>query len=183
MKLLRARMNEVHAADHVNDTLLECPDSLYNSLHNIHCEKDLQHNRHIVQIVLWTLIFLCLSSCTHPTPALACNNWKRHSFSTSEEKYFNKLADAIRRAENSKKYPYGIIAKKRLTENEARKYCVNTIKHRYHSYIPSVSQDKSFIHFLSKTYAPIGASNDPTGLNRNWINNVSYFMGVNHGDI
>jgi len=33
-----------------------------------------------------------------------------------------------------------------------------------------------FVTFLGNRYCPVGASNDPTGLNRNWINNVKHWM-------
>jgi hypothetical protein len=32
-----------------------------------------------------------------------------------------------------------------------------------------------FISYLSKSYCPIGASNDPKGLNKNWVKNVKTF--------
>ena len=32
-----------------------------------------------------------------------------------------------------------------------------------------------FIKFLGSKYAPIGAENDPTGLNANWVRNVSHW--------
>jgi hypothetical protein len=34
---------------------------------------------------------------------------------------------------------------------------------------------EDFISFLSRSYAPLGAENDPQGLNRNWIKNVTHF--------
>lgn len=35
-----------------------------------------------------------------------------------------------------------------------------------------------FIRYFGKSWAPIGASNDPNGLNKNWIPNVLRFMGL-----
>jgi hypothetical protein len=33
-----------------------------------------------------------------------------------------------------------------------------------------------FIHFLGRVYCPVGAKNDPKGLNVHWIRNVSKFV-------
>jgi hypothetical protein len=35
----------------------------------------------------------------------------------------------------------------------------------------------AFIAYLGSRYAPMGASNDPNGLNENWVRNVSAFYG------
>ncbi|MCE5184999.1 MAG: hypothetical protein LLF76_02615 [Planctomycetaceae bacterium] len=34
----------------------------------------------------------------------------------------------------------------------------------------------SFIEFLGKRYAPVGANNDPKGLNRHWVKNVTRWV-------
>ncbi|WP_271751749.1 glucosaminidase domain-containing protein [Cohnella sp. JJ-181] len=36
-------------------------------------------------------------------------------------------------------------------------------------------QGLTTIEQIQKKYAPVGASNDPTGLNKNWVNGVSKF--------
>lgn len=33
-----------------------------------------------------------------------------------------------------------------------------------------------YIEFLASRYCPIGADNDPQGLNKNWVKNVKYFL-------
>ncbi len=85
-----------------------------------------------------------------------------------------KLATAIYYAEGGNKtsHPYGILKKYKTTT--PRQACINTIKSALRRYENS---DKSvdFISFLGKTYCPIGASNDPSGLNVNWVKNVYYF--------
>jgi len=89
-----------------------------------------------------------------------------------------RLADAIYMAEGGTKtrHPYGILKKYKTTT--PRQACINTIKSALRRYEKS---DKSvdFISFLSKTYCPIGASNDPMGLNKNWVKNVYYFYNRN----
>ena len=83
----------------------------------------------------------------------------------------DKLADAIYKAEggNKTKYPYGILTKYKTTT--PRQACINTIKHALRDW----DGQGDFIEFLGSRYAPIGAENDPRGLNKNWVKNVKYF--------
>src|SRR5574343_379429 len=88
-----------------------------------------------------------------------------------------KLADAIYSAEGGAKtkHPYGILKKYKTTT--PRQACINTINSalkRWHKQGKKGNAD-DFIAFLGKTYAPIGAKNDPKGLNKNWVKNVVYF--------
>ena len=83
-----------------------------------------------------------------------------------------RLANAIYRAENSKSFPYGIMHHYKHTT--PRQACLNTIRHR----IGEWNGEGDFIAYLGRTYAPIGAGNDPQGLNINWIKNVRYFYNV-----
>lgn len=86
----------------------------------------------------------------------------------------DRLADAIYRAEGGAKtrHPYGILAKYKTTT--PRQACINTIKSGLKRYKTYKGKD-DFIVFLSKTYCPIGAKNDPTGLNKNWVKNVKFY--------
>ena len=83
----------------------------------------------------------------------------------------NLLADAIGRAENSKAYPFGIMVKYKKTT--PRQACINTINHKLRDFKKEGSKG-DFIEYLQKTYAPIGAKNDPTGLNKNWTRIVKF---------
>ena len=88
-----------------------------------------------------------------------------------------QLAVAIYHAENSKNHPYGIMMKYRHTS--PRQACLNTIHHYYRVWANLPYKDglkPAFLTFLSKHYAPIGAKNDPKGLNRNWKRNVLSFL-------
>lgn len=84
----------------------------------------------------------------------------------------NKLANAIYKAEGGSKtkHPYGILTKYKNTT--PRQACINTINRKLKTYKGS---DKDFIKHLGKTYCPVGALNDPWGLNKNWVNNVTKF--------
>jgi len=84
----------------------------------------------------------------------------------------NQIADAIYLAEGGVKtsHPYGILAHYKHTT--PRQACLNTIAHAYRDW----DSKGDFIEFLGSRYCPIGADNDPTGLNKNWVKNVKYFL-------
>jgi hypothetical protein len=109
---------------------------------------------------------------------LTCTVLCANALASDSKPYINQIVDSIYRAEGGAKtrYPYGILSVK--TSNP-RKTCYEIVNWRYAiwSGTPSL-QKKSFIQYLSESYCPIGASNDPRGLNRHWVKNVS--MGVNH---
>jgi hypothetical protein len=87
----------------------------------------------------------------------------------------DQIANAIFKAENSKVHPYGIMVKYRVTT--PRQACLNTIAHAKRDW----NGKGDFIAFLGKRYAPVGASNDLRGLNRNWIKNVKHFLEAQNG--
>ena len=89
---------------------------------------------------------------------------------------FEKLADAILRAEGNSNY--GIL--KHYKHTSYRQACKNTCQHAYKDWLKyAVRAGKGhkmgYLEFLRDRYAPIGADNDPTGLNKNWLRNVQYF--------
>ena len=95
---------------------------------------------------------------------------------------FNKLADAIYLAEGGPKakVPYGIFYPgcKKTTPDYCRRICLNTLKNRFKSFLsePSSAKAGGFIPYLAASYAPLGAKNDPSNLNRHWIANVTHFL-------
>ena len=104
---------------------------------------------------------------------IVISSWTRCSAWSDEA-----IADAIYKAENSKTYPYGIVSIDTNGDEEyARKICLNTIRNnrkRFADY--GYKQFDSYLEFLASRYCPIGASNDPTGLNVNWLGNVNWFL-------
>lgn len=102
-------------------------------------------------LFLMVLVFLFISS-----PAFAEINVER-------------LANAIYRAENSKSHPYGILTHYKHTT--PRQACINTINHALKDW----RGNGDFIAFLGSRYCPVGVSNDPHGLNKNWVKNVTHF--------
>jgi len=90
----------------------------------------------------------------------------------AQEINLDKLANAIYHAEGGVKtrHPYGILTKYKHTT--PRQACINTIKHALRDW----NGEGDFITFLGSRYCPIGTSNDPRGLNKNWVKNVRYFL-------
>ena len=101
--------------------------------------------------------------------------------------YATNLVNAIYRAEGGAKaaYPYGIIAPRKLSEAEARRWCFNTVRNNWTRWEAARSRrgneagplltsgaTPDYLAFLAARYAPIGAANDPRNLNRNWLKNV-----------
>lgn len=111
--------------------------------------------------LLILLLALSLTACS-PVMAETVPNW-------------GKLADAIRLAEGNANY--GILSHYKHTSY--RQACINTCKHQYRLWIKArqiASNSKiEYLPWLAKKYCPVGASNDPKGLNRNWLKNVVYF--------
>ena len=95
---------------------------------------------------------------------------KAHSAETTLVYSDNQIADAIFKAENSKTHPYGILAHYKNTS--PRQACLNTIAHAKRDW----NGNGDFIVFLGSRYCPVGAKNDPTGLNKNWVRNVNRFL-------
>lgn len=94
----------------------------------------------------------------------------------AEIEYSNEqIAEAIFRAENSKKYPYGIKSVNTHGNKEyARKICLNTIRNNRKRFAKQAKY-KDFISFLGSRYCPTTIPNE-YALNRNWVKNVNYFL-------
>lgn len=93
------------------------------------------------------------------------------------ERYANRLATAIYWAEGGSKAsrPYGIMSSRRLSEPEARQWCLRTIRNS-HARWEAGGKRGDFIPWLAKTYCPLGDPRDKRGLNNFWISNVTKLM-------
>lgn len=82
-----------------------------------------------------------------------------------------RLATAIYHAEGgaNTRHPYGILAKYKTTT--PRQACINTIRSKWREWVKLGSKG-DYLRYLQSRYCPIGADNDPTGLNVNWYKNV-----------
>ena len=80
---------------------------------------------------------------------------------------------AIRFAENGRKgREYGILhARVKPTYRSQAGWCAATVQKNFDRWTKAGSKG-DFITFLGNRYCPVGAENDPTGLNKHWIKNV-----------
>ena len=115
----------------------------------------------IVVGLMFLGVILGIILCIHPPKA-----------SAAEIPPVEQIASAIYKAEGGTKtnHPYGILTRyKHTTPKQA---CINTINHALRDW----NGKGDFIVFLGNRYCPVGARNDPRGLNKNWVRNVKYFL-------
>jgi hypothetical protein len=91
------------------------------------------------------------------------------------------IVAAIRHAENGAAgREYGVLGagvrrdmeRKGDTYRPQAGWCAATVQKTYDRWVKAGAKGE-FIAFLGKRYCPVGAKNDPNGLNRNWVNNVT----------
>ncbi len=85
---------------------------------------------------------------------------------------------AIRKAENGAPgKEFGIMHPKAWGTNLDTQagWAAATVKKNYDRWIKDGKQI-DFISFLGNRYCPVNAENDPNGLNKNWIKNVSFWV-------
>lgn len=81
---------------------------------------------------------------------------------------------AIREAERGRPgFEFGVVAAKNTDLATQTEWACSIILKNLKRFRESGERD--FISFLGKRYAPLGAENDPQGLNRFWVDNVRYF--------
>jgi len=115
----------------------------------------------VIIFILFVILTLCSEGFGQTTNA-SC------PYSVSE------IADAIKKVENSKNHPYGILKPycSEGTESRCRKGCVQTIERALKDW----NGQGDFLAFLAGRYAPIGVANDPNGLNKNWLKNLKMIL-------
>ncbi len=81
------------------------------------------------------------------------------------------------RAEKAKK-PFGILSVPCDGYDDCRQICLNTIRNNRKRYAEWGHKSfPDYLTFLQSRYAPTeNATNDPLGLNRNWLKNVKWFL-------
>lgn len=93
------------------------------------------------------------------------------------------IVAAIRHAENGAAgREYGVLGagvrrdmkRKGDTYRPQAGWCAATVQKTYDRWKKAGSPG-DFITFLGKRYCPVGAENDPNGLNRHWIKNVRHW--------
>jgi hypothetical protein len=79
-------------------------------------------------------------------------------------------------AENGKTYQYGIIHKRCPKGYRPQAgWCAATVQKNWDRWHKAGAKGE-FITYLGGIYCPVGAKNDPTGLNKHWIKNVTKFQ-------
>jgi hypothetical protein len=87
------------------------------------------------------------------------------------------IVAAIRYAENGGKgKEYGILHPRvKPTYRSQAGWCAATVQKNYDRWVKAGSKGE-FIVFLGNRYCPVGAENDPNGLNKNWTKNVRFYV-------
>jgi len=90
---------------------------------------------------------------------------------------------AIRNAENGRAgIEFGVLHPRAMDRPNSLRvqagWAAATVSKNRKRWLDS-NQDIDFITFLGNRYCPVGAENDPTGLNRHWIGNVRKFTERN----
>jgi hypothetical protein len=83
---------------------------------------------------------------------------------------------AIRTAENGREgIEFGVLHPRAVDQPNSLRvqagWCAATISKNYNRWIES-GEKTDFFTFLGNRYCPVGADNDPNGLNKHWIPNV-----------
>lgn len=88
-----------------------------------------------------------------------------------------EIVDAIYLAEGGAgaQYLYGIRSVKYAGAKEAEEICERTVRNQRERHL-NHECGLGFLECLAKRYAPVGAGNDPHGLNQHWLKNVRYFL-------
>lgn len=83
-----------------------------------------------------------------------------------------RLADAIKRAEGDEMY--GIRSCIVSSEPEARRVCLNTIRHQTQRW-EAAGRPEPLIKFIGESYCPMNDPNDIEHINQYWVYNVTWF--------
>ena len=115
-------------------------------------------------------LLLVVSIMAVSTPAVAMDQSELNAHMAP---YFNQVVDSIYKAEGGQRAikPFGILSVKCDGYNECRQVCFNTVRNNYHRWI-AAGRAGEYLEFLANRYCPVGAKNDPNGLNKNWLKNV-----------
>ena len=123
--------------------------------------------RRTVAVACLSLVSSCQGS---PAPAWAVE---------SHEIPASAVADAIYRAEGvHSRHPYGVLSVKVSGPAEARQVCLNSIRNSRQRWVKDGCPGDWLAYFAAR-WCPVGASNDPAGLNLNWLKNVRKILSKN----
>ncbi len=89
----------------------------------------------------------------------------------AEDKRIAHIGEAIKVAENDATGRFGIRSVKVGSKREAQRVLDNSVRNNIKRWEKAGKPGK-FIDFMGKRWAPVGAKNDPKGLNKYWAGNV-----------
>ena len=94
-----------------------------------------------------------------------------------QEPDFEQMTQAIWLTEGGlkTKHPFGVLSVPCSSFTECRQITLNSLRNSWERYQKAKTQ-MPFDEFFQKRWCPVGAENDPQGLNRNWLLNFRYFM-------
>lgn len=139
-------------------------------------------------IIIFFILSFPSGAANTPKYSLASSKQAAPIIKAAERNGIKYLSDdwfllmAIRKAENGGKgREWGIMNPKANTEELQAAWCAATIMKNHKRYgNGAVTED--YISFLGSRYCPVGADNDPKGLNKNWIKNVTYWFHKLRGE-
>jgi len=90
---------------------------------------------------------------------------------------FEKMADVIYKIEGAEKtrHPFGVLSVPCKGYDECRRITVNSLKNSWKRYQKTDKTIPFDQHFANR-WCPVGAENDPQGLNKNWLYNFRFYM-------
>lgn len=123
--------------------------------------------------VVWVAFMWGVTQLWGCEGAYAGEQMTREEANAHLEPYFNEIVDAIYLAEGGKRAvkPFGILSVPCSDYADCRKVAFNTVRNNYWRW-DAGGRKGEYLAFLAGRYCPVGASNDPKGLNRNWLGNV-----------
>jgi len=115
---------------------------------------------------------------------ISCEKYGEHIFN-----HLSIVVAAIRYAENGGPgREYGILHPKCPKSYRGQAgWCAATVSKNFKRYLdsnpPLPISIKDYIKFLGSRYAPVGADNDPSNLNQNWVRNVTFYYNKFSADV
>lgn len=120
------------------------------------------------------ILFLILTACAMATTLL----WT--TASEGAEFTYKEFCNAVYLAEGGDRAskPYGVLSVSCETKAECEQICINSVRNNVRRFNKQ-SRYTDFVDFFGSRWAPVGADNDPNGLNKNWSKNVRFFLKKN----
>jgi len=139
----------------------------------------------VIRLVLTLLALASPVLADNASDAIKCKDGAAHAAQFEDAVRVNirpelraKLAPivaAIRHAENGRAgREYGVLHPKALGKSYRTQagWCAATVQKHYDRWVKA-GKKGDFLESLARRYCPVGADNDPNGLNKHWLKNVT----------